>query len=158
MNQRSVSCSRCDWCFRASLLTVLVEIIMWGDFSYSSSCVERFLLSTRINIDLDPNYLQLMNGSNFLLFRFGVVKGGDLVSAGWILQQQFVGFCILRLLWHLEFGYIFSSFLAIEGPCIAITNNMCPLGQGFNSLAWCCFRFKALLNKSLSLHVASPIF
>jgi len=102
--------------------------------------------------------LQLRNGSNFLLFWFGVVKGGDLVSAGWLLQQYFEGFCILRLCWDLELGYIFSSFLAIEGPCIAITNNMCPLGQGFNSLAWCCFRFKALLNKSLSLHVASPIF
>jgi hypothetical protein len=35
--------------------------------------------------------------------------------------NNFEGFYILRLLWHLEFGYIFSSFLAIEGPCIAKT-------------------------------------
>jgi hypothetical protein len=54
-----------------------------------------------------------------LLFWFGVVKGGDLVQVESF--NNFEGFCILKTTLAFGVWVHFSSFVAIEGPCIAIT-------------------------------------
>jgi hypothetical protein len=64
--------------------------------------------------------LQLRNGSNFLLFWFRVVNGGDLVQVE-SFNNTLKDFASSNYFGIWSLGTIFSSFLAIEGPCIAIT-------------------------------------
>jgi hypothetical protein len=54
--------------------------------------------------------LQLRNGSKFLLFWFGVVKGGDLVQVESF--NNFEGFCILKT--TLAFG-VWVHFFFLSG-------------------------------------------
>ncbi len=64
--------------------------------------------------------LQLRNGPNFLLFWIAVVKVGDLVQVG-SFNNTLKDFASSDYFGIWSLGTIFSCFVAIEGPCIAIT-------------------------------------